>query len=462
MLRQYMNTSQSADVDVTRRDFIRGGSFATIASMLGGVPLFARADETKDAPTEYGKEPAFQVKCAVIGTGGWGREILIELSKMPEAEVLAICDTYEPLLNRAGRSAPKAAKVADYRQVLENKDVQAVFIATPTHQHKEMALAALQAGKHVYCEAPLAHTVEDARAIAQAAHTHPKLYFQPGLQLRSDPQRLFLLPFIRSNAVGSFVMARAQWHKKTSWRFTSAVPEREEEINWRLRRETSPGLIGEIGIHQLDEVAWFLQGVPQAANGFGGVMHWSDGRDVPDTVQAVIEFPRKVNFTYDATLTNSFDAQYQIYYGTDAAVMIREDKAWLFKEVDSALLGWEVYARKDVFYKETGIALVANASKVSGASQGGAGGAPPVDSPLKHALKAFLTNANLIGTGVEDFAALFGGDDADELSKHLGSLKLSPAANYRDGLAATVMALKVNEAILKNQRIEFDPAWFRI
>ena len=70
----------------------------------------------------------------------------------------AICDTYPASLKRIASAAPAAAQTADYKTILDNKDIKAVVIATPTFQHKEVALAALKAGKHVYCEAPLANT----------------------------------------------------------------------------------------------------------------------------------------------------------------------------------------------------------------------------------------------------------------------------------------------------------------
>ncbi len=197
--------------------------------------------------------------------------------------------------------------------------------------------------------------------------------------MRSDPQRHFLLPFIRSGALGKTVLARAQWHKKTSWRSASPNPEREKALNWRLSKATSLGLIGEIGSHQIDQAGWFLNGLPKAVTGFGSVMFWKDDRDVPDTIQAVLEFPGGVQMIYDATLANSFDGEYEMLYGSDAAIMMRESKAWMFKEVDSPLLGWEVYADKMTFYKETGIALVAGKSKAVPANdQGQPSAAGPV------------------------------------------------------------------------------------
>jgi len=122
--------------------------------------------------------------------------------------------------------------------------------------------------------------------------------------------------------------------------------------------------VGEVGCHAIDQTAWFLNAKPRAVSGFGSLLVWSDdGRDVPDTVQAAFEFPGGVRLIYDATLGNSFDGAYEMLYGANAAVMFREGKAWMFKEVDSPLFGWEVYAGKDQFYKETGITLVVDASK---------------------------------------------------------------------------------------------------
>src|SRR5207248_7909027 len=141
----------------------------------------------------------------------------------------AICDSYPAMLSRGAKDAPKATQTKDYKTILENKEINAVIVATPTHLHKEIVLAALKAGKHVYCEAPLAHTIEDAREIALAAKAAPQqVIFQCGLQVRCDPQRIFLLPFVRSGALGKMIMARAQWHKKSSWRSASASPEQEK------------------------------------------------------------------------------------------------------------------------------------------------------------------------------------------------------------------------------------------
>lgn len=451
-----MNDTQnlSFSSELNRRKFLKGGSAATLLGMLGGVELFA---QTNTAPTSPGAA-AKKVKIGLIGLGPWGRELLTTLARLPEAQVVAICDNYKAMANRSASLAPGATQVPDYKALLSDKSVTAVIVATPTHLHKQIVLDALSAGKHVYCEAPLAHTIDDAREIAAAARASKHLVFQAGLQWRSDKLRHFMIPFIRSGAVGQFVMGRAQWHKKQSWRSSSPNPEREKVMNWRLVKETSIGLIGEQGIHQLDQACWFVDSVPTAVSGFGSTILWKDGREVPDTVQAVIQFPGGFNLIYHATLANSFDANYEIFHGTDAAVMLREASAWMFKEVDSPLLGWEVYAKKDVFYKETGIVLRPDASKSPPTSQQQAQEDAIKTAPLYLALTNFLRNASDVTERAQDLTETLGEADPEELAK----VQRRPAAGYKEGFIATMLAIKANEAILQGQKLEIKPNLYEI
>jgi predicted dehydrogenase len=454
-----MKTKSDNESQLNRRDFIKSGSLASVVAMLGGSQLSARKARAEQLAQEIEGEA---IGCGIIGIGPRGREHLAALSRLPQARVVAVCDHYGPSLRRGSTAAPGAAAVSDYEEVLQNEEVQAVIIATPTHQHREITEAALQAGKHVYCEAPLAHTVDDARAMARAAQAAPNQIFQAGLQFRSDPLRHDLVPFIRAGAMGRSIKARAQWHKKQSWRFASPVAEREREINWRLRQETSPGLIGEIGIHQLDTAAWFWNTRPVAVSGLGSLIYWRDGRDVPDTVHAVLEYPRGIHMSYDSTLANSFDAYYEMFYGTDSAIMVRDNKAWMFKEVDSPLLGWEVYARKDLFYNETGIALVANATQLEAQGDNPVQDAPYPESPLHYALEAFLHNVKQYSEAIEDFTATFDVQDEAMLQEYLSDLLLLPYASYREGYEATVVALTANEAVKRSSRIAIEEDLYKI
>ena len=418
---------------LTRRHFLKKSSLATLMGLSTAPDVVTDTGAGPDVPDA----PRETARCAVIGFGSWGRELAATLQRMPEAEIVAVCDTYGVMRKRAEREVPGAATHEDYRVILDDPAVQAVFVATPTHRHRDIVVAALATGKHVYCEAPLAATLDDARTIARAARdAGDRLVFQAGLQYRFDPQYQSVSGFIRSGALGKPVLARAQYHIKNSWRRTSPNAAREKELNWRLDPAHSPGLIGELGIHQLDTARWILENRPMAVNGFGNLILWDDGRTLPDTIQTIFEFPGGVHLFFDATLASSFDGRYELFSGSDSTIMLRDSKGWMFKEVDAPMIGWEVYARKDKFYKEQGIALVANATQLDAQGQDPTADDPNAETPVFYAVKDFLDNV---------FYGPF-----------------ESSAGYLQGFEATVMALKANEAVLGNQRIAFDEAWFSL
>jgi predicted dehydrogenase len=449
--------------DVDRRDFIKGASMSTLMMMLGSTVLVPSNQARGQDSVEKQRATSPPVKLGVIGCGVWGRDIIGTLGQLPNAPVAAICDIYPAYLRRAGRAAPDAKAYEDYKQLLADENVEAVIVATPTYLHRQITLDAIAAGKHVYCEAPLAGSIEDARAIAMAAKRAPRIYFQAGLNYRSDPQRHFLIDFIRTGSWGKTVTSRAQYHKKQSWRRASSNAEQEKLSNWRLNAATSTGLVGELGIHQLDIANWFRLKRPVAVTGFGSIIEWNDGRTVDDTVQAVFEYDDGSTLVYDATLANSFDSDYEMYYGTAAALMVRENKAWMFKEVDAPLLGWEVYARKDTFYKEVGVALVANATKQTALQDKPQDASPYASTPLFYALEAFVSNAYNHKAAVEDFLETFGEDDEAlvDYRKDVASTRL-PAAGFKDAFESTALVIKANEAIRSKQRIELQPEWFEL
>ncbi|MBI3910725.1 MAG: Gfo/Idh/MocA family oxidoreductase, partial [Armatimonadetes bacterium] len=292
--------------------------------------------------------------------------------------------------------------------------------------------------KHVYCEAPLAHTVEDAQAIARAGQS-AKTVFQAGLQNRVNPLHRHVLSFVRTGVLGkSTAQARLQFHKKMSWRRASADPEREKRINWHLDKALSLGLVGEIGIHQVDVATWYLKNPPVSVLGFGGVMRWTDGRAVPDTVQCVFEYPNQVRALFDATLVNSFEGSYTLFMGDENAVLVRDQRAWMFREADAPLLGWEVYAKKDKIGDEMGIALVADATRLLQMGK----------EPGKEADK-IDAGKDALYYALEDFTRCIRENQ-------------KPACGPLGGLQATVVAIKANEAIYSGSKVIFQPQWFQV
>ena len=359
--------------ELTRREFLK-------ATTLAGVL-------TSTVRRSFGQS-SDQINVAFIGTGDHGRTLLGYLLKIPNADVgmlklfldltereeasfqvpnfkvAALCDIYEPHLKRAldmvGQLVPT---YDDYRRVLDDKNIHAVIVATPPHTHKQIVLDALQAGKHVWCEPPLALNLEDAKAIAQAA-SQANTVFQVGLQKRYNPTYSHSVKFMRTGVLGKPSLVHAQWHQKTSWRKPVRDQALERQVNWKLYRETSGGLLTEVALHQFDVARWFMGALPVSVTVWGSTVLWQDGREVPDTVQCVLEFPNGVRMTYHATLTNSFQASYEVFSGEFGTIYLSGGLGVLFKEADAPSLGWEVYAQRHRLGRDEGVMLVASATKL--------------------------------------------------------------------------------------------------
>jgi predicted dehydrogenase len=402
-----------------RRDFLKTAA-GTLALLLS--PRGLAASQTQPAPAVAGPP----VRFGVVGLGAWGREIVEALGRAEMAQVAGLCDAYEPFLKRAAGGAPRAEMTADWRRLIDSAAVDAIVVATPTPAHREIVVAALQAGKHVYCEAPIAASIDDARAMAAAARSAKDVVFQGGLQGRTNPLYRHVLQFVKSGVLGDIALVNAQWSRKESWRRAAPTPERERALNWRLERD-SPGVTGEIGIHQLDLISQYLGSRPTAVVGAGHVAAWRDGRGTPDTASCLVEFGA-VRASMRTTLASSFGGAYTIFQGSNASLLLKENRGWLIKEADSALLGWEVYARKESVHDETGIAMVADATKLlqAGKEPGKDGPLEPEKPALVVALESFVTS----------------------IRTHT-----PPACGPAEACAATVAALKANAAVLSNTRI---------
>jgi predicted dehydrogenase len=355
-----------------RRTFITQTAGALVGFALSPGLAFA-------APRRVGAAR----KVAVVGIGRQGRAMLDELRKIEAVEVAAVCDLV-PARTKAGvDKAAGAEAFEDYRELIAKRaDVEAMFVATPTHLHREIAIAALDAQRHVYCEAPLAGTIEDCMAIAAAA-SRATTVFQSGLYARANPiyQRARLL--VRSDSMRDVVSLYAQHHRKTSWRFPGG-----DAANWRLDPAVSIGLAGEEGTHQFDVATWLRNKPPVRVSGSGTVRLHSDDRKVADTISVQLAWADGVVMHYQATLANSYGGSYEIVNGTNASIRLAGTHGWMFKEADAATQGWEVYATRQQFHNDEGIVLIADATRLAaqGKLQEGAGLDHP---PLYYALAAF-------------------------------------------------------------------------
>jgi predicted dehydrogenase len=305
----------------TRRDFVRAAGVAMAPAVLS-------AQNTNS-----------ELQLGWIGTGGRGYYLLERLYKgnSKPFRVVATCDTYEGNLNRGkdriqtmGGNAPKT--FVDYRELLADKSIDAVVIATPEHLHHPMAIAALKANKHIYLEKPLAHTIEEGAEIVAMAEKSGRVV-QVGTQNRSNSLYQKAKELVSQGMIGDIHYVRAFWYrnslpdnpawrynipadaneKNTDWpKFLGPAPKRAfhkgRYYQWRLYWDYSGGISTDLLVHQTD-ISNFVCGktTPSSCVASGGVYRWadaSDDREVPDTFSALYEYPNKFHINYSCYFGN--------------------------------------------------------------------------------------------------------------------------------------------------------------
>ncbi len=261
-------------MNVSRRTFV--GSI--------GAPVVLGAQSPNDA-----------VRVAFVGVGNRGAYLLGHTMNVPGVRVAGLCDLMPERLKEAVKAAREKghtpAAFEDFRQLLDRlKDVDAVVIATPVNTHMAIALAALEVGKHVYLEKPLALTPEDSRMIVTAA-SNAKGVFQAGFQLRHDPHRAAAMKFVHGGGIGKVLFLQG-------YRHTNDLP---RETSWYFDRTISGDNIVEQACHILDLMTWAVDKHPLRAYGAGGINLYHDippGRTTMDNYAVIYEFPDDVRLVF--------------------------------------------------------------------------------------------------------------------------------------------------------------------
>ncbi|MGQ9731348.1 MAG: Gfo/Idh/MocA family protein, partial [Candidatus Zipacnadales bacterium] len=244
-----------------------------------------------------------------------------------------------------------------------------VIIAVPLNLHCEMTLAALEAGKHVFCEKMMSYSIEQGRQMVRKQR-ETGLVLQIGHQRRYNPTYLHALNLIEKEKVlGRITHIRALWHRNGDWRRPVPDPKLERLINWRLYKESSQGLMAELGSHQVDVANWVLGAVPTAVVGMGTKGYWNDGRDIHDDVEVLYEYPNGVKMVYTSLTQNAYDDYYEQIMGDEGTlVLTHETQGLLFREARAEKLSWEEFAHKD---DKGGVVLDSQATKGKAKSKEG-------------------------------------------------------------------------------------------
>ena len=329
--------------ELNRRNFLKA---AAIAAAPAAIPAVAANDKVN-------------IGWIGVGTRGYAGLDWLHTAAPNDVQITAICDTYDGYIARAQDRlqtvwGSKAKAFKDYRELLADKSIDAVYIMTPEHLHHDMTIAALKAGKHVYIEKPLAHTIEEGFDIVKAWKESGKIV-QVGTQNRSSSLYKKAQELIRKGMVGDVHFVRAFWYRNglpnepswryvipaeanpqnTDWnRFLGTAPKRPWDphryFQWRLYWDYSGGISTDLLVHQTDIVNFMLdKTLPKSCMASGGVYRWTDktdDRDVPDTLSAIYDYDR-MQLNYSCYLGNEFFGYGEEICGNEGTlrVMNRQD-----------------------------------------------------------------------------------------------------------------------------------------
>jgi predicted dehydrogenase len=315
----------------SRRDFLKKAAAATAVAATYPTSGVLGANE--------------RIRVGIIGPGSRGQELLRELVKLPDAQLVAAADVYNRRLDETKNMVPGIDTFNDHRKLLERKDIDAVIVASPLHMHARHFHDVLAAGKDLYSEKTMAWSIAEAEQCLAAAKASDRVV-QIGLQFESSGHLVDARKWIKDGLVGKVTqveswMSRNTPHGKGQWvrpvppdctpqnvnwnAFLNGRPDRPFDgnkfINWRLFWEFSGGNITENMVHQ---ISWIMSALelplPTAANMSGGVFSEKDGRQVPDTIVVTLEFPVDTVVTWQSTFSNSHYGLGERILGSDGTI----------------------------------------------------------------------------------------------------------------------------------------------
>ncbi len=317
--------------DNTRRNFVKQAALGAAAFLVYPPSRVLGAND--------------RVRVGMIGVGGRGQDLLKQVLKVPQAELVAIADVYTRRRDEAKQLAPGIQTLDDHRRLLERKDIDAVIVASPLHIHARHFVDTLAAGKDLYSEKTMTWSIPEAEQCLASAKKSDRVV-QIGLQHESSGALADARKWIKDGIAGKICqveswMSRNSRHGNGQWvrpippdctaenvnwkAFLNGRPDRPFDphkfMNWRLFWEFSGGNVTENMVHQ---IAWIMTALdlplPNAAYMSGGVFSEKDGRQAPDTIVVTLDFPNDTVVGWQSTFSNSQYGLGERLLGSDGTI----------------------------------------------------------------------------------------------------------------------------------------------
>jgi predicted dehydrogenase len=332
----------------SRRQFIK---LATAATIITGSTNTVLGSGKKEEPRQN-VSPNDKIRLATIGIGGQGTGDTTVALRVPGVELTAVADVYDGRLVRAKETfGNQVFTTRDYREILARPDVDAVIIATPDHWHTQISIDAMNAGKDVYCEKPMVHTLDEGSRIIDAQRKTKKI-FQVGSQRVSSIVYQKAKELLAAGAIGELNLIEAWWNRNSAigaWQYSIPPDASPQNIDWdrflgkarkvpfepvrlfrwRNYRDYGTGVAGDLFVHLFSGMHFVVGAIgPTRVMTTGGLRYWNDGRDVPDVMLGIYDYPKssahppfnlflKVNFVDGAGENSGFR-----FVGTEGVMTI--------------------------------------------------------------------------------------------------------------------------------------------
>lgn len=310
----------------SRRNFVVGGLSSVVGAglVLSGNPLSAQSPFVVNNELTPGKK----FKIGIIGCGNRSKIILGALNSVPDIEVTALCDIVPHKMEQRAlliKNGPKPRFYTDLVEMFRQPDLDAIAVITPNYMHKEHVIAALEAGKHVFCEKPMALSVADCNAMIGAVErTHKSL--QIGTQRRHSGSYKMLVETLRTKPIGKILQSDL-FDYRSDWR----VPEADEYPKgvdyWRMDQKKCGGVVYEMGAHIIDVNNWIFDSEPVSVSSIQGVNNFSlRKRDSTDHAGVLVRYANGSLMNYGGNVYNYGGASPDTFFGINGTVQMTNNQ----------------------------------------------------------------------------------------------------------------------------------------